>query len=101
MEVPLELKAQAVGLAQALRGYNLVKPPSIDEIVQFVKALQLLGRSEIDPEDRDVLLPFLAKTEEDVKRLLLRDGFRSLVATAREYRDQALAAMTAGKEGVR
>jgi hypothetical protein len=24
--VPVELKAQAVGLAQALRGYNLVKP---------------------------------------------------------------------------
>jgi MoxR-like ATPase len=93
VEAPLELKAQAVGLAQALRGYNLVKPPSIDEIVQFVRALQLLGRSEIRPEDRDVLLPFLAKTEEDVKRLLLRDGFSSLVATAHEYRDKALAAM--------
>ena len=98
VEAPLELKAQAVGLAQALRGYNLVKPPSIDEIVQFVRALQLLGRSEIRPEDRDVLLPFLAKTEEDVKRLLLRDGFSSLVATAHEYRDQALAAMKGGAE---
>jgi MoxR-like ATPase len=97
VDAPLELKAQAVGLAQALRGYNLVKPPSIDEIVQLVRALQLLGRSEVRPEDRDVLLPFLAKTEEDVKRLLLRDGFSSLVATAREYRDQALAAM----QGVR
>ena len=96
LHAPLELKAQAVGLAQALRGYNMVKPPSIDEIVQFVKALQLLGRSEIRPEDRDVLLPFLAKTEEDVKRLLLRDGFSSLVATAHEYRDQALAAMNTG-----
>lgn len=93
VDAPIELKAQAVGLAQALRGYNLVKPPSIDEIVQFVRALQLLGRSEIRTEDRNVLLPFLAKTEEDVKRLLLRDGFRSLVATAQEYRDQALTAM--------
>jgi MoxR-like ATPase len=90
---PLELKAQAVGLAQAIRGYNLVKPPSIDEIVQFVRALQLLGREEINADDRDVLLPFLAKTEEDVKRLLLRDGFSSLVATAHEFRDQALEAM--------
>lgn len=98
VDAPLELKAQAVGLAQALRGYNLVKPPSIDEIVQFVRALQLLGRSEIRPEDRDVLLPFLAKTEEDVKRLLLRDGFSSLVATAREYRDQALRAMSQREE---
>jgi MoxR-like ATPase len=96
-EAPLELKAQAVGLAQALRGYNLVKPPSIDEIVQLVRALQLMGRSQILADDRDVLMPFLAKTEEDVKRLLLRDGFTSLVATALEYRDQALAAMTRGK----
>ena len=61
-----------------------------------MKALQLLGRSEIRPEDRDVLLPFLAKTEEDVRRLLLRDGFGSLIATAHEYRDQALAVMEAG-----
>lgn len=100
VDAPLELKAQAVGLAQALRGYNLVKPPSIDEIVQFVRALQLLGRTEIRCEDRDVLLPFLAKTEEDVKRLLLRDGFGSLVATALEYRERALAAMKAGKGAI-
>lgn len=98
-DAPLELKAQAVGLAQALRGYNLVKPPSIDEIVQLVRALQLLGEVEIRPEMRDVLLPFLAKTEEDVKRLLLKDGFRSLVATALKYRDEALVTMKA-KHGV-
>jgi len=30
-------------------------------------------------------LPFLAKTEEDVKRLLLKDGFKSLVVTALKY----------------
>jgi MoxR-like ATPase len=100
VDAPLELKAQAVGLAQALRGYNLVKPPSIDEIVQFVRALQLLGRTEIRVEDRDVLLPFLAKTEEDVKRLLLRDGFGSLVATALEYRERALEAMRNGKDNL-
>ena len=99
VDAPLELKAQAVGLAQALRGYNLVKPPSIDEIVQFVRALQLLGEAEIRWEMRDVLLPFLAKTEEDVKRLLLKDGFKSLVVTALKYRDEALTAMKA-KDGV-
>ena len=98
-DAPLEVKAQAVGLAQALRGYNLVKPPSIDEIVQLVRALQLLGEVEIRPEMRDILLPFLAKTEEDVKRLLLKDGFRSLVVTALKYRDEALLAMKA-RDGV-
>jgi MoxR-like ATPase len=85
VDATLELKAQAVG-------------PSIDEIVQFVRALQLLGEVEIRPEMRDVLMPFLAKTEEDVKRLLLKDGFRSLVATALKYRDEALAAMRAAGE---
>lgn len=96
VDAPVEIKAQAVGLAQALRGYNLVKPPSIDEIVQLVRALQLLGETEIRSEMRDVLLPFLAKTEEDVKRLLLRDGFKSLVATAQKYREQALAGLIPG-----
>jgi len=33
------------------------------------------------------LLPFLAKTEADRKRLLLRDGFQTLVITANKYRD--------------
>jgi len=93
---PLELKAQALGLAQALRGYNLVKPPSIGELVELVQALELLGKSEIAAEDRDALLPLLATTEEDVQRLLLREGFPSLVATAREYRDQALKPIGAG-----
>ena len=73
--------------------------PSIDEIVQFVRALQLLGEAEIRWEMRDVLLPFLAKTEEDVKRLLLKDGFKSLVVTALKFRDEALAVMKA-KDGV-
>ena len=95
VDAPVELKAQAAGLAQALRGYNLVKPPSIAEIVQLVRALQLMGRTEIRVEDRDILLPFLAKTEEDRKRLLLRSGWESLVVTAQEYRNQALAAMRA------
>ena len=39
---------------------------------------------------RDVLLPFLAKTEADRKRLLLRDGFESLVITANKYRDEPI-----------
>ena len=45
------------------------------------------------------LVGFLAKTEEDVKRLLLKDGFKSLVVTALKYRDEALAAMKS-KDGM-
>ena len=46
-----------------------------------------LGIAQIQPTHRDLLLPFLAKTDADRKRLLLRDGFESLVITANEYRD--------------
>jgi hypothetical protein len=34
---------------------------------------------------RDFLLPFLAKTKEDRKRLTLQDGFASLVLNARSH----------------
>jgi hypothetical protein len=47
-----------------------------------------MGIREVTPQMRDVLLPFLAKTDADRKRLLLRDGFESLVVTANEYRGQ-------------
>jgi len=35
---------------------------------------------------RDILLPLLAKTEADRKKLLLRDGFASLIYDAQQYR---------------
>ena len=34
---------------------------------------------------RDILLPLVAKTESDRKRLLLRDGFASLVYDSHRY----------------
>jgi hypothetical protein len=34
---------------------------------------------------RDLLLPFLAKTKEDRKRLTLQDGFASLVLNAKSH----------------
>ena len=40
---------------------------------------------DIAPEMRDILLPLLAKTESDRRRLLLRDGFASLVHDSHRY----------------
>ena len=34
---------------------------------------------------RDILLPLVAKTEADRKRLLLRDGFASLIYDSHRY----------------
>jgi len=82
------LRRQLAGLAKALRGWSLEKPPSIAEMLDLSDALEILGLDEIDPEQRDLLLPLLAKTEGDRKRLLLRAGFDGLVADSKKYRDQ-------------
>lgn len=84
-EDPL-LQRQIAGLAKALRAWSMEKPPSIAELLDLAQALEILELREITPDRRDVLLPFLAKTDADRKRLLLRDGFDSLIATANKYR---------------
>jgi MoxR-like ATPase len=82
------LLGQMAGLAHALRGWNMEKPPSIAEMLDLSEALRILGVKEIMPEQRDVLLPLLAKTEGDRGRLLLREGFEGLVLDSKVYRDK-------------
>jgi len=78
------------GLAKALRGWSLEKPPSISEMLDLAQALEALGQDRITAEMRDILLPLLAKTEADRKKLLLRDGFASLVFDADQYSTEAI-----------
>jgi MoxR-like ATPase len=85
------MRGQLAGLAHALRGWNMEKPPSIAEMLDLARALQILGAEEISHEQRDLLLPLLAKTEADRKRLLLRSGFEGLVADSKRYRDELMA----------
>jgi MoxR-like ATPase len=80
-----EFHAGMAGLAKALRGWSMEKPPSVSEILDLAAALKLLGSERVTPEMRDVLLPLLAKTEADRRKLLLRDGFASLVYDAQQY----------------
>lgn len=82
------LRGQLAGLAHALRGWNMEKPPSIAEMLDLAQALEILGMEEIEHEQRDLLLPLLAKTESDRKRLMLRAGFEGLVADSKRYRDE-------------
>jgi MoxR-like ATPase len=86
------LLGQMAGLAHALRGWNMEKPPSIAEMLDLGRALEILGAKEILPEQRDVLLPLLAKTEGDRGRLLLREGFEGLIADSKLYRDKLIGA---------
>ena len=80
-----ELHGQLAGFAHALRGYTLEKPPSIAEMVDLAEALRILRVREISADLRDVLLPLIAKTQNDRKRLLLREGFESLVFDTQRY----------------
>jgi MoxR-like ATPase len=85
-----EFHAGMAGLAKALRGWSLEKPPSVSEILDLADALKILGHEQVTPELRDVLLPLVAKTEADRKKLLLRDGFASLIYDAQQYTREAL-----------
>ena len=79
------LRRVIAGLAHALRGWQMEKPVSIAEMLELALALEILGLDDITPEMRDILLPLVAKTESDRKRLLLRDGFASLVFDSHRY----------------
>jgi MoxR-like ATPase len=74
-----EFHREMAGIALSFRNYSLEKPPSVSEMIDFARALQLLGTHHVTAEHRDVLLPFLAKTEKDRRHLLLREGFKSLL----------------------
>ena len=74
-----EFHREMAGIALSFRNYSLEKPPSVSEMIDFANALQLLGTDHVTEELRDVLLPFLAKTEKDRRHLLLREGFKSLL----------------------
>jgi MoxR-like ATPase len=84
-EASQEFHAGMAGLAKALRGWSLEKAPSVSEILDLAQALRLLGVDEVTPQMRDTLLPLLAKTEADRRKLLLRDGFASLIYDAQHY----------------
>jgi MoxR-like ATPase len=79
-----ELHAFIAGFAQALRAYPMDKSPSISEMNDLAMALTGLGRVSLYPEDKQILLPLIAKTEGDRKRLLMKDGFENLVQLAQK-----------------
>jgi MoxR-like ATPase len=85
-----EFHAGMAGLAQALRGWSMEKAPSVSEILDLAQALRVLGKEEVTPEMRDILLPLLAKTEADRRKLLLRDGFASLIFDSQQYKAETL-----------
>jgi MoxR-like ATPase len=85
-----QFHAGLAGLAKALRGWSLEKAPSVSEILDLAQALKVLGKEQITADMRDTLLPLLAKTDGDRRKLLLRDGFACLIYDAQQYAAEAL-----------
>jgi len=73
------------GLAKSLRAYTMEKAPSISEMNDVALAMELLGIDIILAEHKDIILPLIAKTEGDRKRLLMREAFESIVRLAAKY----------------
>ena len=90
-----EFHAGLAGIAKALRGWSMEKAPSVSEILDLAQALKVMGTEQITPEMRDSILPLLAKTEADRQKLLLRDGFASLIFDSEQYKLEALQGFTA------
>ncbi len=70
------------GFAQALRAYNMLKPPSISEMVDLARGIDLMGKSSVDPQDVELFLPLIAKTTKDRQMLLEDRAFQTLILSA-------------------
>ena len=90
-ELSHELHCFIAGFGKALRAYPMEKSPSISEIVDLARALSLLGRTTISPEDKDILLPLIAKTDSDRKKLLMKSNFENMIQLAGRHFDELMA----------
>ena len=69
-EVGERLAEQVVGLVQRLRdGGDLVKPPGVAETLDWARALQALGASDLDVEKAAATLGVAVKYREDADRV--------------------------------
>ena len=63
-------------------------------MIDLAKGLELLGTEEVTEEIRDVLLPFLMKTDKDRRHLMLRSGFQHLLDDGQVYASQIQSVQT-------
>lgn len=62
------LSIQVARFTAAVRHLGMTKPPAIRESLDWVRALNLLGATELTPEVVTATLPVLLKTREDIDR---------------------------------
>ena len=64
---------------QALRTMDLFKPPGVAETLDWAAALQVLGRTQLNPETADDTLGVILKYQEDIARVRA-DGVEVITA---------------------
>ena len=62
----------------------------IAEIIDLAGALDILGIREITLAYRNVLLPLIAKTRDDRKKLLMKEAFECLVQEGIRFKQEIL-----------
>jgi MoxR-like ATPase len=82
-DVPAELARQVAAAVEALRTFELYKPPGVAETIDWANALAALGTTQIDEHAVDVTLGTILKYREDQERTRAH-GIRELVSTAME-----------------
>jgi MoxR-like ATPase len=80
-EVPTALARQVAAAVEALRGFELYKPPGVAETIDWAQALAALGRAHLDEHSVEVTLGTILKYREDQERVRAQ-GVPELVHTA-------------------
>ena len=81
--VSQRLATQVATAAAAVRQVGLYKPPGVSETIDWARALNLLGASELAVEQVEATLGTLLKYREDFERVQ-DHGLEALLAAARE-----------------
>ncbi len=80
-EVPETLARQVAAATEAVRSFELYKPPGVAETIDWALSLSALGRSSLDERTVEVTLGSLLKYREDQERVRAH-GVADIVRTA-------------------
>ena len=80
-EVPETLARQVAAATEAVRSFELYKPPGVAETIDWAMSLAALGRSSLDEHTVEVTLGSLLKYREDQERVRSH-GVADIVRTA-------------------
>jgi len=80
-EVPETLARQVAAATEAVRSFELYKPPGVAETIDWAMSLAALGRSSLDEHTVEVTLGSLLKYREDQERVRAH-GVADIVRTA-------------------